>query len=40
MVCYDLNEIFTAEIAENAENKNIFAMSLRSLPLRALRSRA
>jgi hypothetical protein len=40
MVCYDLNDVFTAELAENAENKHIFIMSLRILPLRALRSRA
>jgi hypothetical protein len=40
MVCYDLNDVFTAELAENAENKRIFIMSLRILPLRALRSRA
>ena len=37
MVCYDLNDVFTAE---NAENKRIFVMPLRILPLRALRSRA
>ena len=40
MVCYDLNDVFTAELAENAENKRIFVMSMRILPLRALRSRA
>jgi len=35
MVCDDLNGVFTAERAENAENKRIFVMSLRILPLRA-----
>ena len=40
MVCYDLNDVFTAELAENAGNKRIFDRPLRILPLRALRSRA
>jgi len=40
MFCYDLHDIFTAEIAENAEKNNIFIMTLRILPLRTLRSRA
>ncbi len=40
MVCYDLNDVFTAELAENAENKHIFIVPLQLLPLRALRSRA
>jgi hypothetical protein len=35
MVCYLSNDVFTAELAENAENKHIFVMSLRILPLRA-----
>ena len=35
-----LNNVFTAELAENAENKHIFIMPLRILPLRSLRSRA
>jgi hypothetical protein len=35
MVCHDLNDVFTAELAENAENKFIFIMLLRILPLRA-----
>ena len=35
MVCYDLNDFFTAELAKNAENKRIFVMPLRILPLRA-----
>jgi len=30
-----LNYIFTAELAENAENNHIFIMPLRILPLRA-----
>ncbi len=40
MVCYDLNDVFTAEFAESAEKNHIFIMPLRVLPLRALRSRA
>jgi len=40
MVCYDLKDVFTAELAENAENKCIFVVPLRILPLRALRYRA
>jgi hypothetical protein len=40
MVCYDLNDVFTAELAENAENKHIFIMPLRILPLRALERQA
>jgi hypothetical protein len=40
MMCYDLNDVFTAELAESAEKNHIFIMSLRILPLRALRSRA
>ena len=40
MVCYDLNDVFTAELAENAENKRFFVMPLRILPLRTLRARA
>ena len=40
MVCYDLNDVFTAELAENAENKHIFIVPLQILPLRALRSQA
>ena len=40
MVCYDLNDVFTAELAESAEKNHIFIMPLRILPLRALRSRA
>ena len=40
MVCYDLNDVFTAELAENAENKHIFIVPLQLLPLRALQSRA
>ena len=35
MGCYDLNDVFTAELAENAENKSIFVTLLRILPLRA-----
>jgi hypothetical protein len=40
MMCYDLNDIFTAELAESAEKNHIFVMPLRIFPLRALRSRA
>jgi len=40
MVCYDLNDVFTAELAESAEKNHIFIMPLRVLPLRTLRSRA
>ncbi len=40
MVCYDLNDVFTAELAESAEKNHILIMPLRVLPLRALRSRA
>jgi len=40
MVCYDLNDVFTAELAESAEKNHIFIMPLRILSLRALRSRA
>jgi hypothetical protein len=40
MVCYYLIDVFTAEFAENAENKRILVMPLGILPLRALRSRA
>jgi len=40
MVCYDLNDVFTAEFAESAEKNHILIMPLRVLPLRALRSRA
>jgi hypothetical protein len=36
LVCYELNDVFTAEFAENAE----IVMPLRIWPLRALRSRA
>jgi len=40
MVCYNLNDVFTAELAKSAEKNHIFIMSLRILSLRALRSRA
>ena len=40
MVCDNLNDVFTAELAESAEKNHIFIMPLRVLPLRALRSRA